>query len=190
MKSLHESRESCNDGVMDGQTGKKSRRQQVEEAREQLTSSADMLREAWADLQSGAEQVRKAESLESALASVRDTEFDSELLERAREAVPFERIEESLYERAAAAEAAAGGRVRSARAELESRVPRRRDVPTAPPRGPRRGRRRIDTSPIPDVSQVPEVPQFLRKRVKRIARGIALALATLAALGFFGVFFD
>ena len=176
--------------VMDGPTGRKSRRRQVEEARARITSSADMLREAWADLQSGAEQIRQAESLESALASVRDTEFESELLERAREAVPLERIEESLYERAAAAEAAADGLVRSAGAQRESRVPRRQDLPTTPPRGPRRGRRRIDTSPIPDMSQVPEVPQFLRKRVKRIARGIALALATFAALGFLGIFFD
>ena len=176
--------------VMDGPTGRKSRRKQVEEARERLTSSADMLREAWADLQSGAEQIRKAESLESALASVRDTEFDSELLERAREAVPLERIEESLYERAAAAEAAADGLARSAGAQRESRVPRRQDFPTAPPRGPRRGRRRIDTSSVPDLSQVPEVPEFFRNRVKRITRGIALALAALAALGFFGIFFD
>jgi hypothetical protein len=81
-----------------------------------------------------------------------ELEFQSELAQQIQEAAPYQRIEETLR-----------------------RVPRL-EVPERPPRGPRRGGRRIDTSALPDLSQLPDVPEFIVRRVKRIARGILRAV--------------
>ncbi len=167
---------------MDDQEQDRSPSERLKDAQRQFTSSADMLRDAWTELQSGAEAVRQSDSLESALETARGLEFETELLERAQEAVPFDDIEETLR-----------------------RVPRRDQIPTTPPRGPRRGRRRIDTSNLPpspargsspestfpDIPQIPEqVQDFLKTRGRRIARGIAIFLAILIGFSILGAILE
>ena len=134
----------------------------IAKAREGLASSADMLRDAWAELRSAASDVEGTGSLESAVQSAMELEFQSELAQQIQEAVPYQRVEETLR-----------------------RVPRL-EVPQRPPRGPRRGGRRIDTSALPDLSQLPDVPEFIVRRVKRIARGIlrAILIIVLVIVGF------
>ncbi len=154
---------------MDDRTEKESLRERVAGAKEQFTSSADMLRDAWAELQVGVEQVGAADSLESGLETAAEFEFESGLLESAQDVIPYERIEETLRG-----------------------APRPRDTPRTPPRRPRRAGRRFDTSnlpQVPDFPQLPELTDFLKTRARRIGRVFAILLGVLALFAFLSALF-